>query len=124
MKLKGKYGISWVLTRLQEPLFYFYMFDVPFFSAFKVFGIKQAASVDFANSKHICVKGLIVALMTAESLVSHSVGPTATRVKKKKPDNHIDVSKAPFKSPLRQNREEPVEKAPAPQDDGIGLFNK
>ena len=112
MKLKGRYGLSWVLINYQDALFYFYMFDVPFFSACKVLGI-IAAEIDLFMSIHVLLKGVIVAIMTAESVLSHLFGPTVTRARKKKPDNYVDVSKAPFKSPLRENRPEPQEKAQA-----------
>ena len=91
MKLKGRYGLSWLLINYQDGLFYFYMFDVPFFSSWKVVGFREA-SVNLVLSKHVFVKGMIVAIMTAESLLSHMFGPTITRARKKKPDNYVDSS--------------------------------
>ena len=79
------------------------MFDVPFFSSWRMIDF-QKDKVDLIFEKHIFFKGIIVAIMTAESLLSHMFGPTVTRAKKKKPCNYIDSSQGPFKAPLRDNR--------------------
>ena len=94
-------------------LFYFYMFDVPFFSSWKVIGFREG-SVDMVTSKHVFVKGMIVAIMTAESLLSHIFGPTVTRARSKKPCNYIDSSKGPFKAPIREKAPAEKDKAAAP----------
>ena len=96
------------------------MFDVPFFSSFKIFDFR-ADGVNYVSSKHILVKGLIVMVMTIESLLAHQLGPGVTKTKKPK-ENTVDTSKGPFKSPLTRSRDQGPNEAA--NDDGIGLFNK
>ena len=83
MTLRGKFGLSRFLLNHQDKIFYFYMVDVPLFSTQKLVGIKPE-DIDRINKYHILVKGLIVMVMTMESLMSHTFGPGP-----KKPKEHV-----------------------------------
>ena len=121
MTLKGRYGISRWLISKDDYIFAFYMFDVPVLSTTHLLGLNPPGSFggtfrDFLLKYQLFIKGVILMIMTIESLASHTFGP-GTR---KKVSKCQDESQMPFKSPLRKDD---GDKGPAASE-AMGLVHK
>jgi hypothetical protein len=72
---RNKWGLSKTLIWVQDYVFYFYCLDFPLFSALWLLGLEQTV-LPVVMRKHICVKLIIVTIMTMEALLCHVYGPT------------------------------------------------
>lgn len=108
---RNKWGLSKQLIGVQDYVFYFYCLDFPVFSAAWLLGIGETFLEEVARTQ-ICVKLILLTIMTIEALLCHVYGPTRSQAKI---DEGQALASGAFRSPLHASR---------PETEAVGLEEK
>lgn len=75
MALKGRFGFSRFMQKYHHYFFTFYQFDMPLGILLVVTKVYPGYVYEKIAAVNIFIKSLMMMVMTAESLMSHQLGP-------------------------------------------------
>ena len=109
---RNKWGLSKKLIWVQDYVFYFYCFDFPVLSVVWLLDLDLLGAIPAVMRTHICIKLIVLTIMTTEALLCHVYGPTRSQAKI---EEGQALASGAFRSPLHESR---------PETEAVGLDEK